>query len=140
MYFERWGKDKLGTIDYAAWQETLNVNTLGAVRVTEALRNNLAQGDKRLVVAVTSNMGSIADITTPNDYAYCSSKAALNAAMKGLGYELAADDIGVLLLHPGCVRTRTAEESVSNMRALVERFTLKESGRFYRHDGSIIPW
>jgi NAD(P)-dependent dehydrogenase (short-subunit alcohol dehydrogenase family) len=148
IYIERWGHDKLGTIDYDAWLQTLIVNTLGAVRVTEALRNNLARGDKRLVVAVTSHMGSIADTTTPNDYAYRTSKAALNAAMKGLTYELATLGIGVLLLHPGWVRTRmggsdaplSAEESVRDMRALADRFTPNESGMFYRHDGTIIPW
>ena len=148
IYFERWGKDKLGTIDFDAWQQTLAVNTLGAVRVTEALREHLARGDKRLVVVITSHMGSIAEIASPNDYAYRSSKAALNAAMKGLALELDARGIGVLLLHPGWVRTRmggseapfSVSESVANMRVLVEGFTPAESGAFYRHDGTTIPW
>jgi NAD(P)-dependent dehydrogenase (short-subunit alcohol dehydrogenase family) len=148
VYYERWGKDKLGTIDYNAWQESFNVNTLGAVRVTEALRGNLALGEKRLVVAVSSHMGSIEDTKAPNDYAYRSSKAALNIAMKGLVYELSDYGIGILLFHPGWVSTRmggsdaplTAKESVSNMRALVDKFQQEESGQFYRHDGVIIPW
>ncbi len=148
VYFERWGKDKLGAIDYAAWLESFNVNTLGAVRMTEALRKNIARSEKRLAVAVTSHMGSIEDITTPNDYAYRSSKAALNAAMKGLVCELSRSGVGILLVHPGWVRTRmggneaplSAEKSVRNMRMLVDNFTLKDSGRFFRHDGVIIPW
>jgi len=147
-YFERWGHDKLGAIDYDSWRQTLDVNALGAVRVTEALRNNLARGDKRLMVAVTSHMGSITDISSPNDYAYRSSKAALNAAIKGLAYELTPLGIGILLVHPGWVRTRMGgndaplpvEESVRSMRTLVDRFTLQESGRFYRHDGAVLPW
>jgi NAD(P)-dependent dehydrogenase (short-subunit alcohol dehydrogenase family) len=148
VYFECWGRDKLGSIDYAAWQETLKVNTLGVVRVTEALRGNLAQSQKRLVVAVTSTMGSIKDNQTPNDYAYRSSKAALNAVMKGMAYELEPLNIGILLVHPGWVRTRmggsegtfSVEESVNNMRKLVEGFKPADSARFYRYDGSIIPW
>ncbi len=148
VYYERWGKDKLGGIDYGAWQATFDVNTLGAVRVTEALRANLAQSEKRLVVVITSHMGSIADIKQANDYAYRSSKAALNAAVQGLVHELADDGIGVLLVHPGWVRTRmggseaplSAAESVTHMRALAERFRPKDSGRFYRYDGSILPW
>lgn len=147
-YFEQWGKDRLGMINYANWLETLDVNTLGAMRVTEALRNHLARGDKRLVVAISSHMGSIEDISSPNDYAYRSSKAGLNAAMKALSYELASYQIGVLLLHPGWVRTRmggdsaplTPQQSVYNMRILIDRFTLKKSGRFYRYDGTLIPW
>lgn len=148
VYYERWGKDKLGTIDYEAWLDTLKVNTLGVVRVTEALRSNLARSQKRLAVAISSTMGSIEDTTTPNDYAYRSSKAALNTVMKGLVYELEPLGIGVLLVHPGWVRTRmggsggtfSVEESVNNMRKLVEGFKSADSGRFYRYDGTIIPW
>jgi NAD(P)-dependent dehydrogenase (short-subunit alcohol dehydrogenase family) len=68
--------------------------------------------------------------------------------MKTLSYDLAPDQVGVLLLHPGWVKTRmggdsaplTPQQSVYNMRILIDRFTLKKSGRFYRHDGSMIPW
>ena len=148
VYFERWGRDKLGQIDYEAWLATLSVNTLGAFRVTEALLDNLTQGTKRLVVNISSHMGSIADIHAPNDYAYRSSKAALNAASRGLSHELAGRGIGVLLLHPGWVRTRmggndaplSPAESVAAMRALVERFTPADSGCFYRYDGVELPW
>lgn len=148
VYYERWGRDKLGIIDYGAWQATFNVNTLGAVRVTEALRANLARGEKRLIVTITSHMGSIEDTKAPNDYAYRSSKAALNIVMKGLVYELSDYGIGILLFHPGSVRTRmggsdaplSPKESVNNMRNLVDKFRQEDSGRFYRHDGVIIPW
>jgi NAD(P)-dependent dehydrogenase (short-subunit alcohol dehydrogenase family) len=148
LYFERWGQDKLGRIDYEHWLETLRVNTLGVMRVTEAFHRNLARSDKRLLVAISSHMGSITDTTTPNDYAYRSSKAALNTAMKGLAYEIEPDGIGILLLHPGWVRTRmggedapySPEQSISSMRKLVESFTPAMSGRFYRFDGEIIPW
>ena len=148
VYFERWGKDVLGKVDYRDWEQTFRVNALGAPRVTEALVEALARGTRPLVVAITSHMGSIADITSPRDYAYRSSKAALNAAMKGLSLELAPRGIGVLLLHPGWVRTRrggssaplTAEQSVTAMRGLVENFQASQSGTFLRYDGSVIPW
>ena len=148
VYFERWGKDTLGSIDYAAWLETYQVNILGAVQVTEALRNSLSRSSKRLVVMTTSHMGSIAEIAGPNDYAYRSSKAALNAVVKGMVYELAPLGIGILLVHPGWVRTRmggqqgrfTVTESVHNMRKLVDQFRLQDSGHFYRYDGVTIPW
>ena len=148
VYFERWGKDKLGSIDYTAWLQTYQVNVLGVIRVTEALRAMLARGDKRLVVMTTSHMGSIMETAGPNDYAYRSSKAALNAVVKGLVYELAPLGIAILLVHPGWVRTRmggdqglfTVSESVHNMRKLAEQFRQQDSGRFYRYDGKLIPW
>ena len=148
VYFEHWGKDKLGRIDYADWEESFRVNTLGAVRVTEAFAPHLARSQGGVVVAVTSNMGSLTDITCGHDYAYRSSKAALNASMRGLSYELKALGVGVLLVHPGWVRTRMGgstapvnpEESVAGMRALVERFEMGMSGEPFRYDGSHLPW
>lgn len=148
VYFERWDKDPLGSIEYAAWEETFRVNTLGAVRVTEALVEQVARSDRRLVLAITSHMGSIAEIGGGRNYAYRSSKAALNAAMKGISLELKPRGIGVLLLHPGWVNTRMGgpdaphhpEESVRGMRRLAEDFRPEQSGRFFRFDGSEIPW
>lgn len=148
VYHERWGKDKLGQINYSDWQDTFNVNTLGTVRVSEALIHNVAQSQRRLIVSITSHMGSIADISSGNDYAYRSSKTAVNAAMKGLSYEVAGHGVGVLLLHPGWVRTRmggesaplSTQESVAGMRRLIEDYKPSDSGRFYRYDGSQIPW
>jgi NAD(P)-dependent dehydrogenase (short-subunit alcohol dehydrogenase family) len=46
-----------GDIDYDAWMRTLSVNTLGPVRVTEALRPNLTKGREKKIVAITSGMG-----------------------------------------------------------------------------------
>jgi len=148
VYFEHWGQDPVGSIDYDAWQETFRVNTLGPMRVTEAFLPHLSRGDRPLVVAISSDMGSIAGIDTPRNYAYRSSKAALNAAMHGLALELQPRGIGVLLLHPGWVRTRmggpsaatTPEESVQRMLALVDGFALRMSGEFVRHDGTRLPW
>lgn len=148
VYFEHWGQDPIGHIDYDAWQETFRVNTLGAMRVTEALLPCLERAERPLVLAISSNMGSIAGITGPRDYAYRSSKAALNAAMHGLALELAERRIGVLLLHPGWVRTRmggkgaplTPAQSVGAMLALVDRFELAQSGAFLRYDGTPVAW
>jgi NAD(P)-dependent dehydrogenase (short-subunit alcohol dehydrogenase family) len=148
VYFEHWGQDPIGRIDYDAWQETFRVNTLGPMRVTEALLPCLGRAERPLVVAISSNMGSIAGIGGPRDYAYRSSKAALNAAMHGLALELAERRIGVLLLHPGWVRTRMGgdsaplapQESVGAMLALVDRFELSQSGALLRYDGTAVPW
>lgn len=137
-----------GGIDYTLWLRTLAVNTLGAVRVSEALIAQVARSERKLVAVVSSHMGSIADIAEPEHYAYRSSKAALNAAMKGIAHALRPHGIGVLLLHPGWVRTRmggpdaalTPEQSVRGMRALVEGFEPAMSGRFFRYDGSELPW
>jgi NAD(P)-dependent dehydrogenase (short-subunit alcohol dehydrogenase family) len=147
VYLDKFTGD-LGGIDYEVWLRSFAVNTLGAVRVSEALAGQVAASEKKRVVAISSHMGSIAEIAVPGNYAYRSSKAALNAAMKGLSHALAQHGIGVLLLHPGWVRTRmggpdaplTPAQSVHGMRALVENFRPEMSGRFFRYDGTEIPW
>jgi len=71
----------------------------------------------------------------------------LNAAMQGLAVALRPRGIGVLLLHPGWVRTRmggsggiSPEESVRSMRKVIDEFTLEDSGRFIQYDGTELPW
>ncbi|ROR34447.1 SDR family NAD(P)-dependent oxidoreductase [Inmirania thermothiophila] len=148
IYLEKYGEARLGALRYDDWRLTLEVNLLGAARVLEAFRGHLEAARRAVVVAVSSHMGAIADIGQAGDTYYRSSKAALNAAMRGFAHELAPRGIGLLLLHPGWVRTRmggaaaplTAAESVRAMRALVARFEPAMSGRFFRCDGEALPW
>lgn len=63
--------------------------------------------------------------------------------MKGLSYALAQRGIGVLLLHPGWVGPDAPlmpAQSVHGMRALVENFRPEMNARYFRHDGTGIPW
>ena len=148
VYLEKFKDIGLSRLQYHDWEYAFRVNTLGAVRVTEALKAHVARSTKRLVVVISTHMASIADIAGPGAYYYRSTKAALNAAMEGLTHELKPMGIGVLLLHPGWVQTRmggegtslTPPESVAGMRALVEHFSLEDSGRFFRYDGLEMPW
>ena len=148
VYLEKFEDSTAGGLSYDDWLYTLLVNTLGPVRVTEAFIPHVARGQRRLVIAVTSHMGSIAEISNPGSYYYRSSKAALNAAMKGLSLELRTQRIGVLILHPGWVQTRmggpgaqiSTTQSVAGMRAIAERFSPADSGRFFRYNGTEIPW
>ena len=138
---------ELGAIRYDDWTRTFEVNTLGAFRLTEKLIANVKRSDKRLVVSITSHMGSIADINTPGSYYYRSSKAALNAAMQALAETLRPLKVGVLLLHPGGVKTRmgpsrgiSAEQSVNGMRRIIDEFQLQHTGCFIKYDGTPMPW
>jgi NAD(P)-dependent dehydrogenase (short-subunit alcohol dehydrogenase family) len=146
VYLEK-GRPEFGCFRYQEWAETFNVNTMGCVRVSETFVENVARSEKRLIVAISSHMGSIADIQSPGSYYYRSSKAALNAVMQGVSVELKPRKIGVLILHPGGVDTRmgpvggiSPEESVRGMRRLIDRFTLDQSGAFLRYDGTELPW
>jgi len=88
------------------------------------------------------------DNTSGGSILYRSSKAGLNAALKSLSIDLRPSSIGVLILHPGWVRTDMGgpnglidvEESVSGMRKVIANFSLADSGSFVKYDGSALPW
>ncbi len=148
VYLEKYEEAFLGGVRYDAWEYTFRVNTLGAMRMIEAFLPHLMRGQKKLIAVISTHMASIADITAPGAYYYRSTKAALNAAVKALSYELRPKGIGILLLHPGWVRTRMGgdqapllpPESVKGMRGLLQEFSLEMSGRFIRYDGVEMPW
>lgn len=136
-----------GGFRYEDWLRTLDVNTLGPMRVTEALLENVGASKTRLVAVMTSHMGSISDIETQGSYYYRSSKAALNAAMQGLSVALHSREIGVLMLHPGAVATRmgaaggiTTKKSVRGIRQVIDDFSLQDTGAFLKYDGTRLPW
>src|ERR1700739_1708106 len=55
---------RTGKVDYANWAQVLDVTTMGPLRVTEAFLENVARSDRKLVVTITSGLGSLADNTS----------------------------------------------------------------------------
>ncbi|MGR9085483.1 MAG: SDR family oxidoreductase [Gammaproteobacteria bacterium] len=137
-----------GRLDYDAWMKTLVINTQAPVKMAEAFLPNLKRSDRKLIVSITSQMGSIADNGSGGSIVYRTSKAALNAAMKSLSIDLESEGVGVLIVHPGWVKTDmggpnaliSAATSVAGMRQIIDRFTPELSGCFLKYDGSVLPW
>jgi NAD(P)-dependent dehydrogenase (short-subunit alcohol dehydrogenase family) len=130
-------------IHYGYWLRSLEVNALGTVRVMEALMDNITRSTGKRVIAVISSASaqSVGDSTSDNLY-HSSSKAALNAAVNCIADDLQQRNIGVLLLHPGEVITRTGSdkgvsprESVAGMRRIIDNYTPEKCGMFFRYDG-----
>lgn len=137
-----------GGIDYDAWAETLDINTMGPMRVAEAFVDHVGGSQRKLMVAITSGMGSLADNTSGGSVIYRSSKAALNMAMRTLALELAPRGIRCVVVNPGWVRTDMGganaplapSESVEAIRRLIETLGPKQTGEFLNYDGSAYPW
>lgn len=142
--------DALGSIDRSAIHTNFDVNVCGPLLLTQALLPLLSVSPS-LVVHISSVVGSI-ERARPNsglhNYAYCPSKAALNMVGKLMANELASSDIGVLLLHPGWVRTRMGgeeaplqtSESAAKLLRLIQSYSPEMSGSFLDPDGNPIPW
>jgi NAD(P)-dependent dehydrogenase (short-subunit alcohol dehydrogenase family) len=138
----------VGNIDYAAWAKVLEVNTMGPMRVSEAFVDLVARSKRKLIVTLTSGMGSITDNTSGGSIAYRSSKAAVNMVMRSLAIDLAPRGITCVVVNPGWVltdmggphATMTPAESVKRMRDLIETLGPAQSGGFFNHDGREYPW
>ncbi|MHA1537758.1 MAG: SDR family oxidoreductase [Alphaproteobacteria bacterium] len=137
-----------GNLDFKAWEEVFRVNALAPVRIVEALLELVAASERKQIVSISSRMGSIGSNRDGGGYSYRSSKAALNAAMKSLSIDLAGREITVVVLHPGWVRTDmggksatlSVKQGAEGLRAVIDRLTLADSGRFLNCDGAEIPW
>jgi NAD(P)-dependent dehydrogenase (short-subunit alcohol dehydrogenase family) len=140
--------DRLGHMDYAAWEATLRVNTIAPFRVTEAFLPNVVASERKLIVSITSGLGSIERNTDGGIYAYRSSKAALNAVVRSLAADLRGKRVIVVVFSPGWVKTDMGgrgapvapRDSIAGMRAVIARLGPADSGRFFNYDGSPIPW
>lgn len=133
--------------DFAMFERTLAVNTLGPLRVTQALLPNLRAGGRKHIVNMSSRLGSIT-LNNGNYPAYRASKAALNQVNRNLSIELGKQGFVVVVVHPGWVRTEMGgaeapllpEESVRGLVKLIERLSASDNGRFYDYLGEELPW
>jgi NAD(P)-dependent dehydrogenase (short-subunit alcohol dehydrogenase family) len=138
----------IGNIDYKAWAEVLAVNTMGPVRVSEAFVEHVARSERKLIVSLTSGMGSIADNTSGGSIVYRSSKAAVNMVMRSLAIDLAPRGITCVVVNPGWVRTDMGgpnaalepSQSISALRRLIATLGPEQSGKFFNHTGGEYPW
>lgn len=137
----------IGTFDFGKWAESFDVNVLGPMRVTEALLKNLDHNEPAKIVTISSQLGALSRRAESN-YAYCSSKAALNKSMSTLANELENTNMIVAMFHPGWVQTDmggseaeiTPAESADGIFTTTEKLTKADSGKFLKWNGEIHPW
>ena len=142
------GGRAFGSLDYDWMEQCFQVNTLGALRMTEALLPNLRAGERKLVVNVTSKMGSIDDNGSGGAYAYRASKAALNAVTKSMALDLEPEGFTCVVVHPGWVRTRmggdgapvTVEACVGGLLSELDELDASRNGSFFDFTGAVVPW
>lgn len=147
-----WGHDagSFTGLEVDKLEQTFQVNTLGPMRVTRALYDNLLAGEGRIILNISSIAGSIGRSNggRGGGYGYRMSKAALNMFNKNLSLELADKGFICVVLHPGWVQTDMGgeraplepEESISGMIRVIEGLDDSDNGRFYDYTGKELPW
>jgi NAD(P)-dependent dehydrogenase (short-subunit alcohol dehydrogenase family) len=137
----------LGELDFSAMQLAYDVNALGPLRVIEGLLPLLERGQRKLVVNVSSEAGSLRHSWRDRSYGYCMSKAALNMQTTILDRALKSRGFNVLALHPGWMRTDMGGqdahldpvESAEGIYQVVHTASAA-TPRFLQHDGKEFPW
>jgi NAD(P)-dependent dehydrogenase (short-subunit alcohol dehydrogenase family) len=140
-----WG-DRVEALDVEGIRRQFEVNALGPLLLTAALRPRLARGAK--LALITSRMGSIEDNGSGGAYGYRMSKAALNMAGKSLSIDLRPAGVAVVILHPGMVKTELTGthghvDPADAARSLLSRIAevdLQSSGSFWHANGEKLPW
>jgi NAD(P)-dependent dehydrogenase (short-subunit alcohol dehydrogenase family) len=134
-------------VNYDSMERAYQVNTIGPLRVTQALLPNVRAGDRKMIVSMSSVLGSI-ERSKGRYYSYRASKAALNMINSIWSAEFGAEGFTCTVLHPGWVRTDmggpnatySPEESVAGLIKVIEGLTPEYNGKFYDLEGQPIPW
>ena len=133
--------------DARGWARMMIVNAIGPYVLARSLLGQVAAAKGKLI-AISSDMGSIASNRSGGYVPYRSSKSALNSAWRSLAIEARPHGIIVAAFNPGWVKTRMGgpnatlrpEQSIGQMRALIAGLGAEHSGGFFERDGRVIPW
>ena len=160
----RFGPNRFGKINYKWFEDILEVNIIGQLKVSEAFEDHVAASDQKKIIAMTSTGGSIANVRSPVAVAYRSSKAGLNMAMRMYSIALKRKAIIVGIIAPGTIDTEdymnakdpstvpgnyqammkakmlAPRTAINDMIALIDQLTLEKTGVFYEWTGEVLPW
>jgi NAD(P)-dependent dehydrogenase (short-subunit alcohol dehydrogenase family) len=139
--------DGYSAADADGWLEVFDVNTVAPIFLAYNLAPLVVKARGKMI-AITSQMGSIADNGSGGWNAYRASKAALNAAWRSMAVEMAREPVAIAMLHPGWVKTDMggggaplqAKESVAGLRRVIDGLRAKDKGLFLNYRGEPLPW
>ena len=137
---------KIDNMNYQIWRDILEVNLLAPFKVATSFHKQISISDKKTLIMMSSDLGSVSQNTFGGLYSYRASKSGLNIVAKGMSNEW--KDIIVVALAPGWCRTylggAEAEidpiDSVADQQKMFESLTESDSGKFLDRFGNEVPW
>jgi len=138
----------MASLDVENMEWVLNVNTLGPVRVMKALFPNVQSSQRKMVVNISSTMGSIERNTWGCCVGYRASKTALNSINKTFAMDLGKQGVSFVVMHPGYVQTDmnegegniTPNQSAVGLVGVITGLDASDNGKFYDWQGNELPW
>jgi len=129
-------------------ESTMAVNAFGPLRMTQQFLPLLTTGQRKLILNISSEAGSIADCWRDTQFVYCMSKAALNMESKLLQNYLGPQGFKVLAVHPGWMRTDMGgeqaalhpDESAEGIFTLATKAWTADDPIYLDHQGNALAW
>ncbi len=150
IYFNRSG-NILEKIFYNDMRKMYEVNTLGPLKVTHSVIDLLLKGEKKVLLNISSEAGSIGECWRKKEFGYSMSKSALNMQSAILQNHLEEYDIKVLAVHPGYMKSYMLgeknmdadiepEDSAKKLLELIYKKNDLDLPVFYDYQGNELPW
>jgi NAD(P)-dependent dehydrogenase (short-subunit alcohol dehydrogenase family) len=139
-----------GRMQYEVFRQVLEVNTIGPLKLTEALAASVQASTQKKVVLLGTSEASFAGIDAGRLYWYRASKAAAHMLMLNVAYELKPRGVAVAVINPGPVDTdmmkgvrmplQPPAEAVGKVIRIIDQLDVAHTGRFWDYKGGEVPW
>lgn len=141
------GESELG-LSATGLHNLFQVNSVAPMLLTSRLLTALRRGRRPLILNVSSVRGSLAQMKEKMKFGYGASKCALNHLTRNLAFHLKGDNVRVIAVHPGWMRTALGgpeapldpSDAARALLTMYDSLALQQSGSFLDHRGALMDW
>eukprot|EP00591_Stephanopyxis_turris_P004428 CAMPEP_0195522278 /NCGR_PEP_ID=MMETSP0794_2-20130614/20266_1 /TAXON_ID=515487 /ORGANISM="Stephanopyxis turris, Strain CCMP 815" /LENGTH=255 /DNA_ID=CAMNT_0040651997 /DNA_START=12 /DNA_END=776 /DNA_ORIENTATION=+ len=141
---ELMSEQKLEAVSMDRMRAAFEVNTLGPLRVQQALLPQMKTPGSKVAI-ISTGFASIGDNTSGGNYAYRTSKAGVNMIAKSLSCDLSKKEISVVAIAPGFVVTefgpgadsmakwgaKPVDQAGRGIIKVIDSLSMENTGRFF---------
>ena len=142
-------------LDPVQMAQAFATNAIGPALLMKHFLPLLPREGRAVFATLSAKVGSIGDNHLGGWYSYRASKAALNQLVRTAAIELRRRQPQALCvaLHPGTVATglsapfaktglqvHAPDHAAARLLGVIDGFQAADSGGFFNHDGSVLPW
>ncbi len=138
----------LSDMSYEIWRELLEVNVLAPFKMISEFQQHVASSDMKIILMMSSSLGSISGNTVGGVHGYRTTKASLNMLTKGLAAELEPSGITIFSMAPGWCKTDMGTDladvevthSVAGQQRVISEIQFSDSGSWFDYNGDLLSW
>lgn len=146
-----WGQehqDNIENIDCEDFVKTIITNAISVIKIVNIVLKYSNKNSLKIIMNISSELGSISKNAAGNAYIYRASKALLNSITKNMSIDLFNRfKIISFAVHPGSVQTSMnkggllkAEDCAKNLISILDKCSINDNGKFIDLLKKEIPW